>query len=318
MEVGEPPHNALHVVLRRQKGCPKVPGAVALAEARAGHDDNARLLEQRHGVEGVGRLAGRLSGGERLGRERDAREGVHGTLRRLAGDALKLVQRVDQLDGTALERAEDALLLGHVALIRGVARLRRLHHQPSDELPNRVGAQADGRHLEDLRLDLRVEADDLHVAAAQPALAEEALGGRVEGDELQRRLGAHLAEHLLERVERPSRVVNILLVHFVGHEHEIVARAEVDDVAHVLDRQAVARRVARVDHDERAHVDPLGLGRVQGALELLNGQRPCGLLRQIVPDKVSVLKCESGRVERVLRDRHEHSVLLVAQDELDH
>eukprot|EP00965_Chrysotila_dentata_P250231 6209332-Pleurochrysis_carterae.AAC.3 len=50
----------------------------------------------------------------------------------------------------------------------------------------------------------------------------------------------------------------------------------------------------------------------------LNGQRPCGLLRQIVPDKVSVLKCESGRVERVLRDRHEHSVLLVAQDELDH
>jgi hypothetical protein len=47
-----------------------------------------------------------------------------------------------------------------------------------------------GGQLVDLRGDFCGEAQALHVAAAQPTLAQEALGDAVEGDELQGQIAA--------------------------------------------------------------------------------------------------------------------------------
>ena len=58
----------------------------------------------------------------------------------------------------------------------GVALFGRLDHQAGGDLPERVGAESDGDELEQLGDDLLIESLDLEVAAAQAALAEEALG----------------------------------------------------------------------------------------------------------------------------------------------
>ena len=45
--------------------------------------------------------------------------------------------------------------------MRGLARLRRRHHQRTADLTRHVGAQVDGRHLQDLVVNISWEVDHL-------------------------------------------------------------------------------------------------------------------------------------------------------------
>mmetsp|Transcript_5533 Transcript_5533/g.13679 ORF Transcript_5533/g.13679 Transcript_5533/m.13679 type:complete len:229 (+) Transcript_5533:223-909(+) len=191
VEGGHLGDDGVHVTLGRQEGRTEVPRALLLTKARARHHDDARRLEQGEGVEGVRGLARLGRGRLRFGGDGHVREGVHAPLRRVAADALERVERGDELCGAPLERAHDGLALACVERMRGLARLRWAHHQADGDLAHHVRAQADGDELEKLRLYLRVEAMQLEVASAHAAFAEEALGDRVEGDQLEAlRLGA--------------------------------------------------------------------------------------------------------------------------------
>lgn len=185
-------------------------------------------------------LAGSLGGGDGFRRESDLREGIHRSLRLVAAHSLKRVEAVHQLECTPLHRVEHTLLLSRIRRVRVLALPRRTHHQATPQLAHRVRAESDGDQLEDLSLYFRIEVDQLEVAATQAALTcvtdveqagavssavcgqlrvaarsgaqrkvrglwwpltEEALGGAVEGDELEGWLGTHLLENFLERVE---------------------------------------------------------------------------------------------------------------------
>lgn len=83
------------------------------------------LLEQAEGVEDVGRLL-RLRGGlHRTRRQREAREGVHGALHRLAREALHGVEGSHDHLGTLAQRLQHASLLLQPQLVRRLTRLRR-------------------------------------------------------------------------------------------------------------------------------------------------------------------------------------------------
>jgi hypothetical protein len=71
--------------------------------------------------------------------------------------------------------------------------------------------------------------------------------------------------------------------------------------------QRRARRVARVDDDDGAHVDALGAGVHDGGLEGGDVGAPGLRLVEVVGHALGVDHGERGRVERVLRDRDEHA-----------
>mmetsp|Transcript_11807 Transcript_11807/g.27290 ORF Transcript_11807/g.27290 Transcript_11807/m.27290 type:complete len:203 (-) Transcript_11807:331-939(-) len=140
----------------------------------------------------------------------------------------------------------------------------------------------------------------------------------MEGDELQRRFGRHRFEHLLERCELASFRVHVLLVHLVRQKHEAALAAEADDGLDVLHWERVARRVTRINDHKRSHAHAVPAGRVRRLCQLLYWQRPVVLLREEVADEVRVLERQRRGVERVLRDRHKHAIVRVAQEHLEH
>lgn len=91
----------------------------------------------------------------------------------------------------------------------------------------------------------------------------------MEGRELQRRMYGrrrgvdepHRARDASEAPPRQAILPHVLLVDLVGEEDEAFAVGELDDGAHVLRGQCVARRVAGVDDDKRAHRDTPRAGR---------------------------------------------------------
>eukprot|EP00964_Phaeocystis_antarctica_P062509 scaffold37455_cov60-Phaeocystis_antarctica.AAC.1 len=99
VEGGHLGDDRVHVALGRQEGRAEVPRVLLLPEARARHDDDACRLEEREGVEGVGRLARLGRGRLRLCGQRHLGEGVHAPLRRIAADALERVESGHELRG---------------------------------------------------------------------------------------------------------------------------------------------------------------------------------------------------------------------------
>ena len=63
--------------------------------------------------------------------------------------------------------------------------------------------------------------------------------------------------HLLEGGEGLARLVDVGLVDFVGHEHDALSSAELQDLPLVLHRQHLACRVSGVDHHQRPHMPAL-------------------------------------------------------------
>jgi hypothetical protein len=69
-------------------------------------------------------------------------------------------------------------------------------------------------------------------------------------------------------VERIVVVVDVCLVDFVGHDHDTFGVAEVNDLADVLLREALARGVARIDDNDRPDIDPEKVSICQRFLQL--------------------------------------------------
>mmetsp|Transcript_44465 Transcript_44465/g.115048 ORF Transcript_44465/g.115048 Transcript_44465/m.115048 type:complete len:549 (+) Transcript_44465:294-1940(+) len=307
------------VLLAGEECSAEVPCAGALPEAAARHHHDAGGLQALHAVQKVRGLPARSGGLHRRGRQAQAGEAVHGALRALARDALQLVERRAERRRAPRQRGEHRVALRGVQLVRGVARLRRRHGARHRDLPAHVGAQVHAPRLEQLLLHRRVHPHQLHVAAAAAALAHEALGDRVQRDQLQPRgLRAHLARDPLERVEGLGVHVHVGLVHLVREEHQVVRAAEAHDLALVLQRQALPRGVARVDDHHGAHRQALRLARGERRGEVVRVEAPAGGLVEVVRHQLPARELDAGRVERVLRDGHQEGVRLAADEQLEH
>lgn len=290
----------------------EVQRALLLAEAAAGDDADARGLEQPHAVKLVGLAA--LGGGGvlcPLG-QGDGGEEVHGALGLAALDALHLRKGLVEGVCALAEAVGDAVVLLVVQLERGVAGPGRVDHELDQALADDGGAQHDGDELVDGGLDLGVEADQLKVAAAVAALAHHALGDAVQRGQLDvvvlaRVLLLHLAQDALEAVELADEDVG--LVHLVGHDDELLLAGKVDHGAHVGLGQGGAGGVARVDDDDAADVDALGLGLFMRGADGLEVGAPGLVLVEVVGDAGGVEDGEGGGVERVLRDGDEDARL---------
>mmetsp|Transcript_17512 Transcript_17512/g.51831 ORF Transcript_17512/g.51831 Transcript_17512/m.51831 type:complete len:502 (-) Transcript_17512:105-1610(-) len=314
VEAREALGDGLDLVLGRQERRAEVPRAVLLAEARARHRDEACRLQQTERVERVGRELrplGRLDGARR---QRDRREEVHGALGPDARHAVERVERGGDVVGAALQRGE----LGRLLLLVGgefLAARRRVDHEPDGDLAHGVGAERDGRELDELRLDGGRDVRQLEVAAPQAALAREALRDGVERH--QRNLRSEVVRHLFERDERRRVAVDVLLVDLVRHERQARARLdELDDGLERLQRKRRARGVAGVDDDEELGRRARRRELVVRALELRDGRVPVRRLVQVVRPERAVEQRRHGRVERVLRRRREDAVLGTGDQQL--
>ena len=205
--------------------------------------------------------------------------------------------------------------LGLPERVAGVAGAWRADHTVDADLAAEGRAEADGDHLVDEREDVVGDVGALKVAAAPAALARDALGDGVEGEEGDGRV--ERADDLFERREgvRLARV-QVRLVHLVGEQDEVVLLAETDDAAHGRLVEERARRVARVDDHERFGLEPVDLDRLADrGFDVRRGRRPAGLLVEVVRDRGARVRGERRGVERVLRDRDEDAGLVGAGDE---
>merc|ERR1719498_48135 len=128
----------LDFVLLRQEGRPEVESPWLLAKAGARHDADAGSVEEVEAVLSVGRNAVLGALIEPLLREMDLREGVHRSRGGVAGNARELVEAADQRLRTAPEGLEDAVELGFVRVVGGIAGLGRVDHEVAHHLAGEV------------------------------------------------------------------------------------------------------------------------------------------------------------------------------------
>jgi hypothetical protein len=109
---------------------------------------------------------------------------------------------------TDLERVKDRVPLVDVLVKGHIPGFRGVDHERGGELPRDVAAERDGCHLVDLPDDVFVDVEQLKVAAALPALAQKALGHRVEGNQLHAlSVLVALPEEAERKRERKKKVV---------------------------------------------------------------------------------------------------------------
>ena len=160
-----------------------------------------------------------------VGGEGDPRESVHRARDARAMDARYPIEAFCENGGAGAELRHDVVALGDVEGAAGAPFMGRSHHAIGDDLAGQVGTEADRLELGYLVDDLAGDIAYLHVPAAMPALADEALGGGVEGEEGDVR-DAHLGHHPREGIEAEVGEVHVLLVHLVGEDGKIVGAGE--------------------------------------------------------------------------------------------
>mmetsp|Transcript_34144 Transcript_34144/g.109883 ORF Transcript_34144/g.109883 Transcript_34144/m.109883 type:complete len:413 (+) Transcript_34144:434-1672(+) len=300
---------------REEGGAHVVRLGVGLAEARPRHHHQTRRVEQPHRVELVRRDARLARRGDRRRREGDAREEVERALSRRASDAGQRVKRGGERVCACAERLEDGASLCGERVVGGHAGPGRRDDQTHGQLADDVRAEADGGELDELRphavVPVAIEGEE---AAAQPALAIEALRGGVHRDELRSRSQLRLRlpqqrERAPEGVEvvpplagaRGSAVVDVRLVDLVCEQNEPFPRRKLEHGCNLLRAHALASRVAGVDHDERAHVRPPRARELQRRLEVGHSDAPRagGVFGERVERGAAVEQRREGRVERV-------------------
>ena len=246
--------------------------------------------------------------------EADAWKQIECARRVNAGHARERVEARGHRVSALRERSVRRVRLGLPERVARVARARRAHHAVDADLPGDGRTEADGGHLVQQRDDVLADVCALKVAAAPAALAGDALGDGVEGDEGD---GAFVegAEDLLEGGEGVrGALVQVGLVDFVGEEDEVVLGAEADELLHRGLVEHRARRVAGVDDHERAGLDALLDGLRDRLFDLGRGRGPAGLLVELVGYADARVRGERGGVERVLRDGDEDAGLGVRDE----
>ena len=201
MEALQRPNILLHTGTEARKPIVILP--LFLSKPTSGNNADAGVVQQSESVECIGLLtcfarcldrgfgqpyprvqvecAGRVDAGH-------AREGVEPRGHRFGAQSKRGVRRVGLLLPKRIAR---------------VSRARGAHHAVDADLPCDRGAEHDGDELVHERDDVVGDVRALKVAAAPAALAHDALGDRVEGDEGQGR--AERAHDLLEGRERVRR-----------------------------------------------------------------------------------------------------------------
>mmetsp|Transcript_63430 Transcript_63430/g.182040 ORF Transcript_63430/g.182040 Transcript_63430/m.182040 type:complete len:297 (+) Transcript_63430:569-1459(+) len=156
----------------------------------------------------------------------------------------------------------------------------------------------------------------MHQAAPQPALAGDALGDGVEGEDLNGR--PELLPQLPEGDELLAVGVDVVLVNLVSQDHKPLPLRKLQHALHGFPRQDLARRVAGVDDGDGPGVAALLPKLADGALELRDVDAPSSLLVQVVAHRLAAQKRHRGAVEGVLRNGQHHTVIRPTHCELHH
>ena len=188
--------------------------------------------------------------------------------------------------------------IARISLARGA------DHTIYADLAAEWGAEQDGNEFVYKRDDFVAEVRALKVASSAAALAHDALGDRVEGDE-----GDGRAERTCDFLEGGEWVcrahVQVRLVDFVGEEHEIVSLAQSHNVLHRRFVQQRACRVARVDDDKCLGRYAVPDGVLDRGLDVRRRCSPVGFLVEVVRYAHAGVPRERGGVKRILRYRNE-------------
>ena len=314
VEVVHSLHDLIDLVFRGQNGGADMVSSLLLSESTSRHAHDSGLVEEIHAVHGIGGsslLLGLLDG---LGRHGEAEVGVESTVHRQAGHAVQLVQSGRQLLRAHLQRLQNAVLLLLEELVGGITGLGRVDHHVHGVLAVHVRAAADRQQLVQLGAHVIGEVHQLHVATAASALTPVSLRGRVEGHHLA--VQTQLAHHLLEGDELVARAVDVLLVHLIGHDHDVLARADLANVLDVLASEALAGRVARVHRSDRLHRQTLRAGALDRLLNVSGVQSPVVLLVQIVGLVLASEHVDRSRVQRVLGNGNQNAIRRLVNQQL--
>lgn len=157
----------------------------------------------------------------------------------IAAHAFHLLERLVKRICALLKSSKDTVVLLLVQLVTRLALLGRIDHHLDDALAKDGRAQLDGDELVDFLRNFRIEADELEVTTTMTALADHALGHRVQRGQLDvvvlaRLLLLEIAQCLLERDELANE--DIGLVDFIGDDNETFLCSELEDGANVLSR----------------------------------------------------------------------------------
>ena len=127
---------------------------------------------------------------------------------------------------------------------------------------------------------------------------------------------AHLVEHAPHRQELFTLLVDILLVDLIGHNHDVLLMAQSYDALEVLSTHDLTRGVARVDDDDSARDETFGLGLAHPIMKCLAIQGPATAFVQVVRQELAAIQSQERRVERVLRDGYQNSIVAISEQGL--
>merc|ERR1712226_735522 len=218
VKVGVARHHLLHHVLRRQDGHSEMVRARALSKSRARDYTNALRLEQLHAVNRVWHELVLLAVLQKLFRHLDLWERIHRALDCLTAHAIDSIESISGKLSLHFQISQNRVLLALPLFITTVPYLRRIHDAIHRSLPRNRRAQARAQQLDHFTLDHRVPVDKLHVSAAKAALPLVSLAHGMKTSVLKTASVrfTKLVADLFEGMELTSRVVDVVLVHFVG------------------------------------------------------------------------------------------------------
>jgi len=321
MELLDALNDRINLIFRRQESDAEVEGTFTLTKARTRNHTDTCSFKKVKTIEGIRRNISSFCSFDSLLRKGDAGEEVHSTRRLGASESFKRIDGSAELEGTALERLNDVILLLLVEFVRSISRLGRIDHAVHNDLAHGVGAKSDGNHLVKHGVDFREEVIELDVATTMTALAEEALGDRVEAGNLDALpdVVTHIMSNLTEADELCTILIHILLVHLISKEDNAVLDAETNNLLHAFNAEDLASWVVGVDDNKAAAFDALGSSLLIAAFKFSRGERPALLLVKRITDLDTIVEAEKRGVKWVLRSgSHDTNMILLADKKVQH
>lgn len=213
----------------------------------------------------------------------------------------------------------DAVVLLLVQREAGLALFGRVHHHLHDALADDWRAELNTDVLVDFSLDLLVDANHFVVATTVTTLADHALGdgvqrGQLHVVELAGLLLLQVAQALLEGDEFAREDVG--LVHFVGHDHQLLLCGKLDDAANVGGRKSGTSGVAGVDDDNGADIGAVRNSLLVRSLDIREAGAPALGLVEVVGHGGGIEDSEGGGVERVLGNRNQDTGVGACADDV--
>ena len=169
-------------------------------------------------------------------------------------------------------------------LVRRFTGFRRIDEEIYPDLTGHGWTEGDTRHLVDLIDDVLLNVDEFKVTSSSTTFPTHALAERMERDELDAfgldgrvRVGFHIPEYLFKRDKRFGLgVVDVGLIHLVGHEDETLIVTDPNDLLHIRFLETSTCGIPRVDHYQRLDRGLASIDGIDRRLEYRLGQGPTG------------------------------------------